>query len=262
MGLNEGSNAMYIGISEGKISLRVKEGTPGAVQVVGKESGKISWVKYYRSITGYLTGLVNRQDKFNDKMYNWHLTIVDGNDTYIMQVREQSGYGRSLMKSLPNVDFNQKITFSPYLKVVEDKKRGTLYLQQRGENVDWYFTRENPHGLPELEKRIDGRGNITYDDSAVLNFFLNYVDNEILPRIEAANRKRLGELPTEEPITEEDDPTAWMEQEHARQVASVRAEHKSSGNQSSDMNPYQRPPRSIATFSDGTPIPNPDDLPF
>jgi len=128
--------------------------------------------------------------------------------------------------------------------------------------VDWYFTRENPHGLPELEKRIDGRGNITYDDSAVLNFFLNYVDNEILPRIEAANRKRLGELPTEEPITEEDDPTAWMEQEHARQVASVRAEYESSGNQSSDMNPYQRPPRSIATFSDGTPIPNPDDLPF
>ena len=163
MGLNEGTNATYIGISDGKISLRVKESTPGAIQIVNKESGKVSWMKYYRSITGYLAGIVNKPDKFNDKAYNWHLTIVDGDDTYIMQVRERSGYGRSLMKSLPNVDFNEKITFSPYVKVVDDKKRGTLYLQQRGENVDWYFTQEHPNGLPELEKRIDARGNVTYD---------------------------------------------------------------------------------------------------
>ncbi|MFQ8806183.1 MAG: hypothetical protein ACLR8Y_15315 [Alistipes indistinctus] len=105
-------------------------------------------MKYYRSITGYLAGIVNKPDKFNDKAYNWHLTIVDGDDTYIMQVRERSGYGRSLMKSLPNVDFNEKITFSPYVKVVDDKKRGTLYLQQRGENVDWYFTQEHRTDFP------------------------------------------------------------------------------------------------------------------
>lgn len=38
MGLNEGTNATYIGISDGKISLRVKESTPGAIQIVNKES--------------------------------------------------------------------------------------------------------------------------------------------------------------------------------------------------------------------------------
>lgn len=264
MGLNEGTNATYIGISDGKISLRVKESTPGAIQIVNKESGKVSWMKYYRSITGYLTGIVNKPDKFNDKAYNWHLTIVDGDDTYIMQVRERSGYGRSLMKSLPNVDFNEKITFSPYVKVVDDKKRGTLYLQQRGENVDWYFTQEHPNGLPELEKRIDARGNVTYDDSAVLDFFLKYVENVIQPRIEAANRRRLGELPKEEPVTDGDDSTAWMEREHERQIAAIRTEQAASGSQTSPVRPFMRNQSSPRTFSDGMPIPDdmPADLPF
>ena len=128
MGLNEGTSATYIGISDGKISLRVKEGTPGAVMVTSKESGKVSWIKYYRSISGYLTQIENRPDRFNERMYNWLLTIVDGEDTYILQIRESSGYARSLMKSLPNVDFSKKITFSPYVKIVDDKKRATLYL--------------------------------------------------------------------------------------------------------------------------------------
>ena len=181
-----------------------------------------------------------------------------------MQVRERSGYGRSLMKSLPNVDFNEKITFSPYVKVVDDKKRGTLYLQQRGENVDWYFTQEHPNGLPELEKRIDARGNVTYDDSAVLDFFLKYVENVIQPRIEAANRRRLGELPKEEPVTDGDDSTAWMEREHERQVAAIRTEQAASGSQTSPVRPFMRNQSSPRTFSDGMPIPDdmPADLPF
>ena len=263
MGLNEGTNATYIGISDGKISLRVKEDTPGAIQIVSKDSGKVSWVKYYRSITGYLTGLINKQDKFDDKKYNWHLTIVDGNDTYILQVRESSGYGRSLMKSLPNVDFSKKITFSPYVKVVDDKKRGTLYLSQDGGNIDWYFTKDNPNGMPELIERVDARGNITYDDSAILDFFIKYVDTVILPRINEANRKRLGELPQDEPEIDNGDSAAWMEQEHARQVASLRAERDSANNNSSEKNPYQQQtPRLGRTFSDGMPISDPDDLPF
>lgn len=265
MGLNEGTNATYIGISDGKISLRVKESTPGAIQIVNKESGKVSWMKYYRSITGYLTGIVNKPDKFNDKAYNWHLTIVDGDDTYIMQVRERSGYGRSLMKSLPNVDFNEKITFSPYVKVVDDKKRGTLYLQQRGENVDWFFTQEHPNGLPELEKRVDARGNVTYDDSVVLDFFLKYVESVIQPRIEAANRKRLGELPKEEPVTDGDDSTAWMEREHERQVAAIRTEQAATPvSQTPPARSFARTQSPRQTFSDGMPIPDdmPADLPF
>lgn len=266
MGLNEGTNATYIGISDGKVSLRVSEGTPGAVQIVNKESGKVSWIKYYRSITGYLTDLANKQDRFNDTMYNWHLTIVDGDDTYILQVRERSGYGRSLMKSLPNVDFTKKITFTPYVKGVDDKKRGTLYLSQDNENVDWYFTREEPHGMPELIQRTDARGNVVYDDSDILNFFLNYVKDVIQPRIREANRKRLGELPQGEPVMDEGDSAAWMEQEHARQVASLKSDKETAlSDRSAVRQRFERnQTNSSPSFSDGMPIPDdmPADLPF
>ncbi|MFR4026913.1 MAG: hypothetical protein ACLTZY_15940 [Alistipes indistinctus] len=65
---------------------------------------------------------------------------------------------------------------------MDDKKRGTLYLSQDNENVDWYFTREEPHGMPELIQRTDARGNVVYDDSDILNFFLNYVKDVIQPQ--------------------------------------------------------------------------------
>ena len=256
MGLNEGISATYIGIRDGKIALRVKEGTPGAVMVTSKESGKVSWIKYYRSISGYLTQIENRPDRFNERMYNWLLTIVDGEDTYILQIRESSGYARSLMKSLPNVDFSKKITFSPYVKIVDDKKRATLYLSQDNVNVEWYYTQEHPNGLPELRKHIDSRGNTTYDDSAILDFFVKQVEEVISPRIAQANRQRLGE--------------------HERQVEAARAAQAAPNAQPNELDPYhgartrraytQPTARPTAaqpqTFSDGTPVPTEDDLPF
>lgn len=276
MGLNEGTSATYIGISDGKISLRVKEGTPGAVMVTSKESGKVSWIKYYRSISGYLTQIENRPDRFNERMYNWLLTIVDGEDTYILQIRESSGYARSLMKSLPNVDFSKKITFSPYVKIVDDKKRATLYLLQDNVNVEWYYTQEHPNGLPELRKHIDSRGNTTYDDSAILDFFVKQVEEVISPRIAQANRQRLGELPAEEPLSEEEDMADYMAREHERQVEAARAAQAVPNAQPNELDPYHgaRTRRAYTqpaarptvaqpqTFSDGTPVPTEDDLPF
>lgn len=276
MGLNEGTSATYIGIRDGKIALRVKEGTPGAVMVTSKESGKVSWIKYYRSISGYLTQIENRPDRFNERMYNWLLTIVDGEDTYILQIRESSGYARSLMKSLPNVDFSKKITFSPYVKIVDDKKRATLYLSQDNVNVEWYYTQEHPNGLPELRKHIDSRGNTTYDDSAILDFFVKQVEEVISPRIAQANRQRLGELPAEEPLSEEEDMADYMAREHERQVEAARAAQATPNAQPNELDPYhgartrraytQPTARPTAaqpqTFSDGTPVPTEDDLPF
>lgn len=244
--------------------------------VTSKESGKVSWIKYYRSISGYLTQIENRPDRFNARMYNWLLTIVDSEDTYILQIRESSGYARSLMKSLPNVDFSKKITFSPYVKIVDDKKRATLYLSQDNVNVEWYYTQEHPNGLPELRKHIDSRGNTTYDDSAILDFFVKQVEEVISPRIAQANRQRLGELPAEEPLSEEEDMADYMAREHERQVEAARAAQATPNAQPNELDPYHgartrraytqpavRPTAAQPqTFSDGTPVPTEDDLPF
>lgn len=186
MGLNEGTNKTFIRISNGQIALSVNSDFPGATQVVNRETGRVTWVKYYKSIDGYLTKLENKQDHFDEKSYNWVLTIEDGDKTYELSIKERSGYGRSLMNSLPNVDFTKRITFSPYLKVDGSKKKATLYLSQEGENVKWFFTRENPNGLPELIAHVDGRGNTTYDDTAINDFYLRYAREVIVPRIEKA----------------------------------------------------------------------------
>lgn len=186
MGLNEGTSKTFIRISNGQIALSVNSDFPGATQVVNRETGRVTWVKYYKSIDGYLTKLENKQDHFDEKSYNWVLTIEDGDKTYELSIKERSGYGRSLMNSLPNVDFAKRITFSPYLKVDGSKKKATLYLSQEGENVKWYFTRENPNGLPQLIAHVDGRGNTTYDDTAINDFYLKYAREVIVPRIEKA----------------------------------------------------------------------------
>lgn len=186
MGLNEGTNKTFIRISDGQIALSVNSDFPGATKVVNSDTGKVTWVKYYRSIDGYLTKLENKQNHFDKKSYNWVLTIEDEDKTYELSIKERSGYGRSLMNSLPNVDFTKRITFSPYLKVDGSNKKATLYLSQDNKNVEWFFTRENPNGLPELVAHTDARGNTTYDDSAIKDFYLKYVQDVIVPRIEKA----------------------------------------------------------------------------
>jgi hypothetical protein len=59
-----------------------------------------------------------------------------------------------------------------------------LTISQDGEKVEYFFTKDNPNGLPEMEK-IQVKGKPTWDDTKRLIWLENYVFENITPALNA-----------------------------------------------------------------------------
>jgi hypothetical protein len=98
-----------------------------------------------------------------------------------------SRYASSLLFALANpvIDFSQEITISPWMKVVADKKKTSCYLSQNGKQIEWYFTKENPNGMPDL-KEVIFQGKPRLDSYDRMQFLEKYVETKIKPKLIAA----------------------------------------------------------------------------
>lgn len=164
--LGTSSSVVYLTIREGKIA--IKNGD-----------------KYteHKNVTGLLTDVRIKEDgKFGPEL---HLSI-SGADSYQLQIKLDSGYGKSFLRAIPNADVTKPITFSPWYKVVDDKKKTALYLNQGGESVPWYFTKETPNGMPELViTKVKGKQ--VFDDFDQVEFLKKYLLNKVKPKLKKAS---------------------------------------------------------------------------
>lgn len=165
MGAVHQSNAIYLGISEGKISRRVAQPTDISKERINKE-GKVVHEEFYK---GWKGRIVDIQTKENDYGKQWLVTLEDEDGKAILQMPYSSGYSAAFLKALPNVDLSSEVLLTPKLTIEGDKKKTTLFINQHGKAVKWYYTKDNPNGLPEL-KQIKVKGKITWDDSETMEF--------------------------------------------------------------------------------------------
>lgn len=170
-----------MGISDGKISRRVMQPTPTSVQRVTKE-GKTVHEEFYRGWTGRIVDIKTRE---NDYGKQWMVHLQDEDGLAILQMPYSSGYSAAFLKVLPNVDFTQDVTIVPSLKIEGDKKKTALFVSQNGQALKWFYTKDNPNGIPDL-KRVRVKGKDTWDDSDIMEFLEDMVNTIVLPRIEAA----------------------------------------------------------------------------
>jgi hypothetical protein len=195
MGLETGgSQKTYLSISDGKIAQRVIEGTDGAIKKTNKDGTKIFFEKHYPAISGYLRGAAKRTTDWGDKL---QLDIEDGGVMYALEMPWSSRYSSGFFTCIPNIDVSKKIRFSPYMKVVneggKETKKTMLYLSYadskgadgKSENIPWAFTKDAPNGLPEMVQ-IKVKGQMVWDDSSRQEFFENLMNNDLIPRIHAA----------------------------------------------------------------------------
>lgn len=184
MGLGNNSSKTFLGIREGKIVQRVPEGTKGALSR-DLTSGKTVHELHFDYVQGILTGIRKRVTQYNGKdIESWQLDLQSGENTFSLEIGYDSGYATTLLNALanPEVDFSLPMKLSPWSKVVNDKRKVCLYVNQSGRDIKWHFTKENPNGLPEPEKKIF-KGKEVWDWYERNQFFEKLVAEQIVPQL-------------------------------------------------------------------------------
>lgn len=162
------SNVTYLSIRDGKIAKKV-----------GEE------YEFYSSVSGHLMGLSTKEGKYGDELL---VDLKDGDENYRLQIRikgndagKQSSYFISFAHCAPNIDPSKELTLIPSLKIVDERKRAALFLEQGGEIMKWAY--KKGEGMPEPEEVFNKKGElISTDWSEVESFRLDKV-NELNSRI-------------------------------------------------------------------------------
>lgn len=179
MGAITQTNAIYLTISNGQICRRVSKPTATSKERVNK-NGQTVHEEYYKGWKGRLTGIAVRDHKDYGK--HWNVTITDEDGDAILQMNYSSGYSAAFLKILPNIDLTSEVNIVPDMRMEGDKKKTTLFITQHGKPVKWYYTKDNPNGLPQLAS-IKVKGKMTYDDSDIMEFLEKMVNETIVPKL-------------------------------------------------------------------------------
>lgn len=149
---------IYANIFSGKISIQSKEGEEGAISRTNKNN-KTVWEKHFPAIQGILESIEVRKNE-HLKAYEYVLHISDVGEHYYLSIPVDSKYGDTFAKKVPNLKFGIEVTVKPF--DFEDretgKKRTGVNLLQDGwpdNKVPYYFTKDNPQGMPWLETKVD-----------------------------------------------------------------------------------------------------------
>lgn len=182
-GLQEGHNSggRFVSINNGRFVERVPEGTEGAIQRIlqrGPNAGKPVWEKFYDVLTGRIEGMYNRVRTvdFGDGEKEAHSTVVilsvDGQRLNV-EINANTRYWSWFVCSLPNIDLTRKVRLSPFDYTKRGSEKRTIGLgvtqaptaAQKADpqvklekdgtvKVPWYWTKENPRGLPPVEEVV------------------------------------------------------------------------------------------------------------
>ena len=178
MALGNSNSAIYLSVSDGKIVRRFKEPTSQSKARTNK-MGNTVHEESYDYVEGMITGITVRDSDYGKF---WCVNIQDGSDNYVLQFQYSGGNANSFLKSIPNADLRKPIRIRPAVEIDGDKKRSKLFLVQDDKALRWFWTKDNPGGMPNL-KKIKIKGVEQWDDSDMMEFLEAYVKEHITPKL-------------------------------------------------------------------------------
>ncbi len=193
MPLNTGTTQRtYLSITDGRVALRCNEDTPKAVKYTSKE-GNVRYELHYPSVTGLITDIKVRDGKYGEELC---VEMNDGKEVFELQMKLDSRYASGFFMVLPSIDLSKEVTLTPWMKVVDGKKKTNLYVTHKGEqeSIEWFYTKDNPKGLPDLEVRTNRKGEKEYSSDARISFFLEHLETVIKPALQAVNKPLTSDL--------------------------------------------------------------------
>lgn len=192
MGLENNTFAKYLSIGDGKITKRVKEPTDRSQQRVLKNGNTIH-EEIYDAISGTITDIQTQDHPQYGRF--WNITLQDEGESFILQMNYSGGYSSAFLKILPNIDLSAPVRIVPNMKMEGSKKKVSLFIMQHGQPLKHFYTKENPNGLPPMEKvKVKKNGKMTeqWDDNNMMEFLEKMVVEEIHPKLKGRNGKKVN----------------------------------------------------------------------
>jgi hypothetical protein len=156
MGLsNTGGKITYLNLKQGKFARKNANGD----------------IELFDAVDGIIRGVEFKDDEYQGtKFRKLLLTLQDGDEKYLVQVRTDSGYFRGLTNSIANANVDVPVKLIASSKQVEGKPQTTIFVNQEGHALKWKWTKDNMGELPQLET-VKLKGKTVYDNSKQLEFF-------------------------------------------------------------------------------------------
>lgn len=205
MGVVEFNNANYFTISEGRICKQHKTPVEGSVTRENKE-GRTVHETFHQGLRGKIVNVEKKDTKYG---LMWYVTLEDATgERDVLQFNYSGGYAASFLKTLPNVDLSAEVIIAPKMEIVNEKKRGTIFIMQHGKALGRYYNQDHPNGLPDMIQVKDKKTKkLVWDDSDQMEFLEDMVNNEILPQLKQLKNNVAPVKTTEvEEVDVEDDP--------------------------------------------------------
>jgi hypothetical protein len=163
----------------------------------------------FHEVTGRATKLFtyNTGDKYAKRYIGFKLQLVDGPQTYVLDMPYQGQMLRRFLRLARNIDWNKSLSVSVFRG---KKKPGSgaedtgIWFQQEGATVKAYYTREAPHGMPEAY-----HDSVTdqWDFRTQHRWLVDKLIAETIPDIEAAAARVAPPIEPHEPMTAPDEPS-------------------------------------------------------
>ena len=182
MGAEKSNSATFFSITNGKICRQIQSPSEDSVTRTNKNN-KVVHEEFFDKLRGVITDITTKEHDEYGKF--WLVEMKDDEGAFILQMKYSSGYSGAFLKTLPNVDLSKEVLLIPKMTVEGDKKKTTLFINQNGHALKYYFNKENPNGIPEL-KQLKVKGKITWDDSDIMEFLENMVNTTIIPKLKGS----------------------------------------------------------------------------
>lgn len=160
MGLEQNSGKLiFVNIKEGKLYIKPKD----------------SEVQFFDALSGVITRVDFQNETYQGQDYEkCKLTIVDGDDRYLLQIRTDSGYFRGFCNSLKSGEPTHRIRCAPFYKKENDKTQTTFFVSQNGKTLKHFHTKDNPGDLPQVEA-ITFKGKTGWDGTKQIEYWKNWL---------------------------------------------------------------------------------------
>lgn len=130
---------------------------------------------------GLVTDLKIEKDIYEGNEFDRLSLLLDDNKERIwLQMRLDSGYGRSVAFKLPNCNLKQQVGFQPTYN--EETKASSVFVSQGGTNIKQKWSKDNPGELPPLVETTF-KGKKVYDNTNQMEFIKDYLLNTIKPQL-------------------------------------------------------------------------------
>lgn len=141
----------------------------------------------YTHMSGRLVNITFKQtEQFGEKLC---LHLLDEEDYWILETFSNSRYATSFLMQMENIDLLKDITIIPSMKEKDGKKEYSLFLNQDGKALKWFYSKNSEQKAPDLVpckmRNPNGPGMVdSWDNTLRMEFLKNKVFSVVVPNLQ------------------------------------------------------------------------------